>query len=270
VKRNPVRSPLEPVEIVIEDDGEKSSYAGSPRHHTIRTTHSRRSTITNNNINNNNNNNTINNNNIHNNNNSIHPHEGVVVFQANVGLAAAPYASPLVFPPVCHTPPHRPATPLATATPPPSRAATPSQAPEEGGLLKSLLLDRTKRKRSSSKETETSPKKPASPLLVPIESPSDILRKRLMGFVEPSPAAPEPPRLSLEAASRPERPVARRPSEAPRRPSAAVPPPKAEGQPPQEEKATAGGSAEQKDKEAAYSKTSVLKHLLHRYTGTNQ
>ena len=50
VKRNPVRSPLEPVEIVIEDDGEKSgsSFEGSPRH-TIRSSVSRRSTLTNNN-----------------------------------------------------------------------------------------------------------------------------------------------------------------------------------------------------------------------------
>merc|ERR1719376_994918 len=123
VKRNHVRSPLEPVEIVIEDDGGKSgcSFEGSPRH-TIRSSVSRRSTLTNNNA----------------------MQEGSVVYQAG-----ASYTSPLVFPPAgCPTPPIRIPTPHQAAATPPL---------EEGGLLKSLLMDNRKRKRSSSKELGSDP-----------------------------------------------------------------------------------------------------------------
>merc|ERR1719507_2930379 len=207
VKRNPVRSPLEPVEIVIEDDGEKSgsSFEGSPRH-TIRSSVSRRSTLTNNNI-----------------------QEGSVVYQANLAPAAS-YTSPLVFPgPAgCPTPPIRIPTPQAAATPPPpafspSPNASPAPPLEEGGLLKSLLMDNRKRKRSSSKElgSDPNPKKSPSPRLSlprpaaatpePPSSETDILRKVLMGIKDPQPsaaAAKETPRRPQDTGGRSQDPPA--------------------------------------------------------------
>ena len=295
VKRNPVRSPLEPVEIVIEDDGEKSgsSFEGSPRH-TIRSSVSRRSTLTNNNI-----------------------QEGSVVYQANLAPAPASYTSPLVFPgPAgCPTPPIRIPTPQAAATPPPpafspSPNASPAPPLEEGGLLKSLLMDNRKRKRSSSKElgSDPNPKKSPSPRLSlprpaaatpePPSSETDILRKVLMGIKDPQPsAAKETPRRPQDTGGRSqdppathmfiEAPVTRQPKEAPtvqqpmavnnnnnNNPLVSGKPGTSRSQQEQEEedkecdKKTS--SANPKEKESTYAKTSVLKHLLHRFTGANQ
>jgi hypothetical protein len=294
VKRNPVRSPLEPVEIVIEDDGEKSgsSFEGSPRH-TIRSSVSRRSTLTNNNI-----------------------QEGSVVYQAG----AASYNSPLVFPgPAgCPTPPIRIPTPQAAATPPPpafspSPNASPAPPMEEGGLLKSLLMDNRKRKRSSSKElgSDPNPKKSPSPRLSlprptaatpePPPSETDILRKVLMGIKDPQPSAggKETPRRPLDTGGRSqdppvthmfiEAPVTRQPREAPtvQQPMAvninnnnnnnnlvSGKPGTSRSQQAEEvgDKKTSSAAAATipKEKESTYAKTSVLKHLLHRFTGANQ
>jgi len=292
VKRNPVRSPLEPVEIVIEDDGEKSgsSFEGSPRH-TIRSSVSRRSTLTNNNI-----------------------QEGSVVYQANLAPAAgasASYTSPLVFPgPAgCPTPPIRIPTPQAAATPPPpasfspSPIASPAPPMEEGGLLKSLLMDNRKRKRSSSKElgSDPNPKKSPSPRLSlprpaaatpePPSSETDILRKVLMGIKDPQPSK-ETPRRPLDTGGRSqdtptvtqmfiEAPVTRQPKEAPtvQQPMAVNNNnnnPLVSGKPgtsqakQEEEVGDKKASSVPKEKESTYAKTSVLKHLLHRFTGANQ
>merc|ERR1719323_1454640 len=294
VKRNPVRSPLEPVEIVIEDDGEKSgsSFEGSPRH-TIRSSVSRRSTLTNNNI-----------------------QEGSVVYQANLAPAAgaaASYTSPLVFPgPAgCPTPPIRIPTPQAAATPPPpasfspSPIASPAPPLEEGGLLKSLLMDNRKRKRSSSKElgSDPNPKKSPSPRLSlprltaatpdPPSSETDILRKVLMGIKDPQPSK-ETPRRPLDTAGRSqdtptvtqmfiEAPVTRQPKEAPtvqkhmavnnnnNNPLVSGKPGTSQTkQEEEEEMGDKNASSVPKEKESTYAKTSVLKHLLHRFTGANQ
>ena len=290
VKRNPVRSPLEPVEIVIEDDGEKSgsSFEGSPRH-TIRSSVSRRSTLTNNNI-----------------------QEGSVVYQANLAPAGATsYTSPLVFPGQaagCPTPPIRIPTPQAAATPPPpafspSPNASPAPPLEEGGLLKSLLMDNRKRKRSSSKElgSDPNPKKSPSPRLSlprpaaatpePPSSETDILRKVLMGIKDPQPsaAAKETPRRPLDTAGRSQDPPvtqmfieapARQPKEAPtvQKPMAVNnnnnnnnpgKPGTSRSEEESGDKKTSS-AAIPKEKESTYAKTSVLKHLLHRFTGANQ
>ena len=260
VKKNPVRSPLEPVEILIEDDGEKSS-SGSPRH-TLQTSHSRRSTITNNNP------------------------ESVVVYQAR---AATPQPQPvLVFP---ASP--RPVTPRVVDTPPPSQPSpAPTPAPEEGGLLKSLLLDRMKRKRSSSKDIELHFKKSPSPHMTPsphmptskplaiTETPSDILRKRLLGLVDPPSVAMETPPRFTETPERSQDTPPRRSLEAPRHPSDTPQIMMPQAAVKQEsgvhmfqldlEDREKDTEAPVKKEEATYAKTSVLKHLLHRYTGTNQ
>ena len=283
VKRNPVRSPLEPVEIVIEDDGEKSgcSFEGSPRH-TIRSSVSRRSTLTNNNA----------------------MQEGSVVYQAG-----ASYTSPLVFPPAgCPTPPIRIPTPhQAAATPPPpafspSPNASPAPPLEEGGLLKSLLMDNRKRKRSSSKElgSDPNPKKSPSPRLSlprpaaatpepPLSSDTDILRKVLMGIKEPS-AGKETQRRPLDTAGRSQDPPvmfieapARQPKEAPtvQKPMAvnnnnnnnslvSGKPGTSRSSSEESGDKKTSSAAIQKEKESTYAKTSVLKHLLHRFTGANQ
>ena len=299
VKRNPVRSPLEPVEIVIEDDGEKSSFEGSPRH-TIRSSVSRRSTLTNNNNNG----------------------EGSVVYH-QPNLASASYTSPLVFPPPsqCPTPPIRIPTPQAAGTPPPpSPNANPASPPEEGGLLKSLLMDNRKRKRSSSKElgSDPNPKKSPSPRLSlprpvaatpePPSSDTDILRKVLMGIKDPQPSASakETPRRSVDTAGRSQNTPATQmfieapqPKEAPtvQQPMAvnnnplvvnnnnnnmavnnnnnnnnlvSEKPGTSRSVEEAGDKKTSSAAAIPKEKESTYAKTSVLKHLLHRFTGAKQ
>merc|ERR1712157_224431 len=80
---------------------------------------------------------------------------------------------------------------------------------EDGSMLKSLLLDRMKRKRSSSKRSSTSnatgeSSKASRPISIP-EGPSSILQKRLLGWVDPTPApppAPKAPRTEERTASR--------------------------------------------------------------------
>jgi len=242
VKRNPVRSPLEPVEIVIEDDGEKCPSAASSPRRIIRMSQGRRSTITNNN------------------------QESMSVYQASI---VAP-CSPLVFPIPCPTPPMRVATPMAAPTPPPSHpspATTP--APEEGGLLKSLLMDNRKRKRSSSKDTDSNSKKSSLPHLAKpptaaeAATETDILRKMLMGIKDPQGQVKDTPRQSLEAAGRSQDPpTPRRSTEANRQPEEAQ-----RANLPKTETATMATEEKPRGKEPAYAKTSVLKHLLHRFTG---
>lgn len=271
VKRNPVRSPLEPVEIIIEDDGEKTStvFSGSPCN-TNRTSQSRRSTITNNN------------------------QESMVVYQAKLPPVshASVYPSPLVFPRLSHTSPVRPITPRATATPPPavsrpSPVVTPAPPTEEGCLLKSLLLDRTKRKRSSSKDSDPNSKKTVSPhtpnLTKPIaipEAPSDILRKRLLGVVDPPPAPKEIVRNPQETPLRSQDSPPRA-SEAPKAPIDSVPPPRLSPvvtpetgsqvfQLELEDEEKKSRAQVRKEKELTFAKSGVLKQLLHRYTGANQ
>jgi len=157
-------------------------------------------------------------------------------------------------------------------------------------MLKSLLLDRMKRKRSSSIDTDATSKKSSSssatnpgesskssssskskPIQIP-EAPNDILRKRLLGWVDP----PQP-----QDAKKPED---------------KVPPPSRS----QSNKTEAGqvfhldlepseeannntrdtsdnqdaskqqSKASKRDNVVTYANTSVLKHLLHRYTETKQ
>merc|ERR1712157_380503 len=87
---------------------------------------------------------------------------------------------------------------------------------EDGSMLKSLLLDRMKRKRSSSNDTDGASKrsstsnttgessKASRPISIP-EGPSSILQKRLLGWVDPTPApppAPKAPRTEGRTASR--------------------------------------------------------------------
>jgi len=228
-----------------------------------------------------------------------------VVYQAN--LAPASYTSPLVFPgPAgCPTPPIRIPTPQAAATPPPpafspSPNASPAPPPEEGGLLKSLLMDNRKRKRSSSKElgSDPNPKKSPSPRLSlprpaaatpePPSSDTDILRKVLMGIKDPQPsAAKETPRRPLDTAGRSQDPPvtqmfieapARQPKEAPtvQKPMAVNNNNNNPGKPGTSRSEEESGdkktssAAIPKEKESTYAKTSVLKHLLHRFTGANQ
>jgi len=292
VKRNPVRSPLEPVEIVIEDDGEKSgsSFEGSPRH-TIRSSVSRRSTLTNNNIQE----------------GSVVYQANLAPAGASYTspLVFPPAACPT--PPIRIPTPQAAATPPPPSFSP-SPNASPAPPPEEGGLLKSLLMDNRKRKRSSSKElgSDPNPKKSPSPRLSlprpaatpePPSSDTDILRKVLMGIKDPQPsaaAAKETPRRPLDTAGRSqqdppatrmfiEAPVTRQPKEAPtvQQPMAVNNnnnnnnnPLVSSGKPgtsrSSQEEAGDKKTSIPKEKESTYAKTSVLKHLLHRFTGANQ
>jgi hypothetical protein len=185
-------------------------------------------------------------------------------------------------------------------------------------MLKSLLLDRMKRKRSSSIEADLNSKKSNSsniqkvskPMAIP-EQPQDILRKRLLGWVDPPPPAskespkhddlstPSDPRRSQEQSSPAQpNPVGQNPNqnygqvfqidlnqtdEESAKGSltqnstarvAATPPSRPElennnnsGDKTSAKKEKSGGK---KEKELTYANTSVLKHLLHRYTETNQ
>jgi len=189
---------------------------------------------------------------------------------------------------------------------PVTRDSSPAAQPEhteDSSMLKSLLLDRMKRKRSSSIDTEANSKKSSTmstgessksskPIPIP-EAPNDILRKRLLGWVDP-PAPPTPketPRGERKAAdkkpdrSQPENcrkqegnvfqldldtpgqekekkaeeEEARNTNDDKREKSAAPPP------------ASVGGRGEEPSKNVlSYANTSVLKHLLHRYTETKQ
>jgi len=164
---------------------------------------------------------------------------------------------------------------------------------EDNSMLKSLLLDRMKRKRSSSIDTEANSKKSSTistgesskaskPISIP-EAPNDILRKRLLGWVDPPQAATpkETPREEGKAAANKE--IRSQPEDR-----------KQEGNVFQldldtseedkvdkkanntndkrEETPAAGGagSGGAPKNVVTYANTSVLKHLLHRYTEAKQ
>ena len=304
VKRRPVRSPLEPEEIVIEDEVE----AAPPPSPAPRSRTSRASTLNNNNNNiivNNNNNNSINNNN----------HESVTIFPARI-ILAHPVAPPgqaatatLTFAPasqplkvILHpapappqdTPPAPPPADRASTDTEPSRRGSREQSPasrgagtgagpaEDGSMLKSLLLDRMKRKRSSSNDTDAASKKSSSsnnttgesksskssrPIPIPDAAPNDILRKRLLGWVDPpQPPAPAPQDAKPAAPASPPAPAA------PRSQSSNGRGGEAGGAVFQLELEAPAAASEDKKKEnvVTYANTSVLKHLLHRYTETKQ
>ena len=305
VKRRPVRSPLEPEEIVIEDEVE----AAPPPSPAPRSRTSRASTLNNNN--NNNNNIIVNNNNSVNNNN----HESVTIFPARI-ILAHPVAPPgqaatatLTFAPasqplkvILHpapappqdTPPAPPPADRASTDTEPSRRGSREQSPasrgagagagpaEDGSMLKSLLLDRMKRKRSSSNDTDSASKKSSSsnnttgesksskssrPIPIPDAAPNDILRKRLLGWVDPpQPPAPAPQDAKPAAPASPPAPAA------PRSQSSNGRGGEAGGAVFQLELEAPAAASEDKKKEnvVTYANTSVLKHLLHRYTETKQ
>jgi uncharacterized Zn-finger protein len=337
VKKNPVRSPLEPVEIVIEDDSDAPSRElnGASPFQPPRplSRHSRRSTINNNN------------------NESVTVFQAKIVLSQPTGPQGTttlslpqqfisppgPSAmSPKAFLLPAHAKPklenqgsdsHDPndhislpnepelGRPSPVPTPAP-REQSPVPAPhfgEDASMLKSLLLDRMKRKRSSSIETDVNSKKSTSssvpkvskPLAIP-EQPQDILRKRLLGWVDP-PAPKEPPKQERATASvppqrsqEPSRVRAQTPAgehlnqnygqvfqidlnqqeESARSPPVrhslptVSPPP---NNPPEQPNHTSDNKSTKKENAAikketpvTYANTSVLKHLLHRYTEMNQ
>merc|ERR1712228_840890 len=96
----------------------------------------------------------------------------------------------------------------------PAEHANTEDSSSSSSMLKSLLLDRMKRKRSSSIDTEANSKKSSTlstgessksskPISIP-DAPNDILRKRLLGWVDP-PAPPTPketPREEKKAADK--------------------------------------------------------------------
>jgi len=346
VKKNPVRSPLEPVEIVIEDDGDastrelnRSSPFQPPR---PLSRHSRRSTINNNN------------------NESVTVFQTKIVLSGPTGpqgtatlslpqnIISQPGPSgmsPKVFlQPAVVTPklenqgsdsqdpndhisvPNDPGRPSPVPTPAPREHSPAPVAPcgEDASMLKSLLLDRMKRKRSPSIESDANSKKSSSlsvpkvskPIPIP-EQPQDILRKRLLGWVDP-PAPKEPPKQQRVASVQPQRsqepsaarsqiqtgehlnqtygqvfqidlnhqeeaarsspardsPARSSPSRSsPARqslPTVSPPPANKPEEPnnPSDNKSTKNGP--KKENTVTYANTSVLKHLLHRYTEMNQ
>jgi len=357
VKKNPVRSPLEPVEIVIEDDSDasirefRSNSPFQPPRPLSR--HSRRSTI------NNNNNESI----------TVfqtkivlsqpagaHGTATLSIPQQFISQPGTPVLSPKVFLHATHgntitenqgTSSHdsqkelsdRFKTPNEKELGRPSPAQTPvpreqSPAPaahcgEDASMLKSLLLDRMKRKRSSSIEADVNSKKSTSaivpkvskPVAIP-EQPQDILRKRLLGWVDPPipKASPKQERTTVPVEARrsqepsatpmrsqarqnlnhnygqvfqidlnhqeeePQRNLQARNSQArnstarnsPARNSLAGNLPETQNQPEplnntgknlSTKKETSGAK---KENTVTYANTSVLKHLLHRYTEMNQ
>lgn len=342
VKKNPVRSPLEPVEIVIEDDSDASirEFAANSPFQPPRplSRHSRRSTI------NNNNNESI----------TVFQTKIVLSQSAGpqgtttlsiphqfISQPGTPDMSPKVFLQPTHVNPitenqgissqeHQQElsdhfkTPNEKELGRPSPAQTPapreqSPAPvphcgEDASMLKSLLLDRMKRKRSSSIEADVNSKKSTSsivpkvskPVTIP-EQPQDILRKRLLGWVDP-PTPKESPKQERTTG-----PVEARRSQQPsatqaqskaeqnltqnygqvfqidlnqqeveparnslaRNSSAKSSPPNQNGSEGTNNAAQNMSTKEEapgakKENTVTYANTSVLKHLLHRYTEMNQ
>jgi len=344
VKKNPVRSPLEPVEIVIEDDGEalnreQNGNSPFPPPRPL-SRQSQRSTVNNNN------------------NESITVFQTKIVISQPQGLQGTATLSlppqfisqpgpsgaglsPKVFLQPSNVMPKgenqvngafelsdqfkaqsdqdlgRP-SPAQTPAPREQSPTRIAHCGEDASMLKSLLLDRMKRKRSSSIEADLNSKKSNSsniqkvskPMAIP-EQPQDILRKRLLGWVDPPPPAskespkhddlstPSDPRRSQEQSSPAQpNPVGQNPNqnygqvfqidlnqtdEESAKGSltqnstarvAATPPSRPElennnnsGDKTSAKKEKSGGK---KEKEVTYANTSVLKHLLHRYTETNQ
>jgi len=340
VKKNPVRSPLEPVEIIIEDDSDaaREQNGASPfQPPRPLSRHSRRSTINNNN------------------NESVTVFQTKIVLsgppgpQGGATLSVPPHLisqpvpaglSPKVFLQPTHaTPklenqgsdsqdphdhivvPNEPGRPSPVPTPVPTAAPreqspTPvAQCGEDASMLKSLLLDRMKRKRSPSIESDANSKKSTSlsvpkvskPIVIP-EQPQDILRKRLLGWVDP-PAPKEPPKQERTTASLPpqrsheqsavrvqnqgaetlnqnygqvfqidlnqqEESARSSPARQSQSPPSVSPPPSSQQEEhnnPGDDKSTKKeNNGQKKENTVTYANTSVLKHLLHRYTEMNQ
>lgn len=140
-------------------------------------------------------------------------------------------------------------------------------------MLKSLLMDRVSRKRSGSDEnTDAASKKStndnnasnqstkpgeSSKLIHIPEAPKDILRKRLLGWVDP-PAEPAN-----------QRPASRPASNASANQRSGT----QEEMFPMDLETNQGTSQQnkscKKENVVTYANTSVLKHLLHRYTDSN-
>ena len=334
VKKNPVRSPLEPEEIIIEDEVETDP---APRH-------SRSSTF-------NNNNNIVINNNNNNNNDG-----GVAIFPARIILAHPvvhgspgsatltlqnnflttagqntflspthgsqplkvflhqPVVAPVPVEPQQQQPGPAPrdsspaswpqqalgnrasvSSDQSRANTPASRASTNQESgdraaanerpanDQQDSMLKSLLMDRVSRKRSGSDEnTDAASKKStndnnasnqstkpgeSSKLIHIPEAPKDILRKRLLGWVDPP----------AEQAN--QRPASRPASNASANQRSASNASANQRSGTQEEmfpmdlESNQGTSQQnkscKKENVVTYANTSVLKHLLHRYTDSN-
>ena len=175
---------------------------------------------------------------------------------------------------------------------PPSRESSPARAPapgDDGSMLKSLLLDRMKRKRSSSNDTDAASKrsstsnttgessKASRPISIP-DAPSDILRKRLLGWVDPTPApppTPKAPRTEQRTSSRSQSNNNNNNNSDNNNnnshPGSGVFQIDLENK--EENSDTSDAAQTQSSKRenvVTYANTSVLKHLLHRYTETKQ
>lgn len=175
---------------------------------------------------------------------------------------------------------------------PPSRESSPARdrAPgDDGSMLKSLLLDRMKRKRSSSNDTDAASKrsltsnttgessKASRPISIP-EGPSSILHKRLLGWVDPTPApppAPKAPRTEERTASRSQSNnsnINNNNNNNNSQPGQSVFQIDLENKEDQGRSSPSAAQTQSARREnvVTYANTSVLKHLLHRYTETKQ
>ena len=219
VKANPVKSPLEPVEITLDDAEDHlpppirqiglARHVNNNNNSNVNNNNNNNSNVNNNSINNininNNNNININNNDLNNNNsndnvynNNIN-HERLTIYQAQY-LPEQNQSQP---PSNIHeggSSNNKDNTSSKLKTQPPNGEEVPlvcAPLGEDQSMLKCLLLDRFKRKRTASTQKDEASKKsqlnPRTPSLpIPIPQPKDILRKRLLGWVDPSPC-PSPP-----------------------------------------------------------------------------
>ena len=337
VKRNPVKSPLEPVEIVLDDAGDAAG--DLPESHRLQqhphvrqvlpvcafniNNNNNSATVNhNNNFNNNNNNNFVNNNN----NDSLAIFQGKFLALPRTSFSSSPSATYVPSSegsigrddrsmPCSPTPRRRPTYDSSPRSQTPSgvERRDPSAPPMDGdchlgedkSMLKSLLLDRMKRKLSSTAlldKDESSKKAAYSPLPLPPpssspavaatvrpipEAPQDILRKRLLGWVDPSPpAAPTQPPSDKAPEAPTEHGSSRRsqqstvqavlwPQQVSQNSGEMAPPQPPRDQPPhlfphrvdkEEEQLGESGSKIS----VSYAHTSVLKHLLYRYTSMGQ
>jgi hypothetical protein len=245
VKRNPVKSPLEPVEIVLDDSADAGDVVAAPEERRLQQQQAKIRQVQPMcafNINNNNNMATNNNNLIGNNNNFAgnNNNDSLAIFQAkflplprSASFSSGPSVTFASEGSVGHdrsamsspAPRRRPTNDSSSRSQTPSNnnpgresgsgsmevGADQCHLGEDKSMLKSLLLDRMKRKLSTNipDKDEGGSKKanyyhlqqpqqqstmPAAvrPVLLP-EAPQDILRKRLLGWVDPPPAAaPQP------------------------------------------------------------------------------
>ena len=253
IKNNPVRSPLEPVEITLDDDT------------TVVVVSKTNSTV-------------LSASNINITNNSIDATESLPVYQSL---------------PV----PHAPMEPLPGPASSPRHSQHMSvdkeedevkegRSNEDQSMLKSLLLDRFKRKRSSASSSESSGlakrpgKSPPPPASQPItvetsppasqpapgsEPPQEILRKRLLGWVD-QPATPPP--AATATAYQGSQPQQQQPTQQPAAVDlrATEPPHQHQRQPQQAGSTVKEEESRKEEQQVSYTQTSVLKHLLYRYT----